>query len=112
MVLVLGLYMKKYNLTFLIRVNGGKYRELLNLLELELSNTKLEGCSNRAIYQSIEDLNAITFVEQWNDLKLLKSSFKSPRFIYIMGAIKNLSDDWTMEVLESLEVKELKTLTI
>lgn len=104
--------MKKFNLHFSIRVSGGKYRELLNILELELKNEKLKGCVERSIYQSVEDLNVITFVEEWNDFKLLKSSFQESRFKYILGAVKNLSDEWTMEVLENIEVKDLKTFTI
>ena len=104
--------MKKYNLYFSIKVSGGKYRELLNILELELKNEKLKGCIERSIYQSVEDLNVITFIEEWDDFKLLKSSFQSPRFRYIVGAVKNLADHWSMEVLEPKEVKELKALAI
>ena len=104
--------MKTYYLRFSSQVCGGKYRELLNMLELELRNEKLKGCIDRSVYQSVEDLNDITFVEEWNDFKLLKSSFQSPRFRYIVGAVKNLADHWSMEVLEPKEVKELKALAI
>ena len=68
--------------------------------------------SRRAIFQSIEDLNSITYVEEWNDLVLLKSSFKGSRFNFIFGAVKNLADEWEMEVLENMKVKDLESLTI
>jgi quinol monooxygenase YgiN len=104
--------MKKYILHFSIKVNGSKYRELLNILEVELTSVKLQGCLERAIFQSIEDLNSITYVEEWNDLVLLKSSFKGSRFNFIFGAVKNLADEWEMEVLENMKIKDLDSLTI
>ena len=106
------LYVKTYYLHFSSKVSGGKYRELLNILELELKNEMLKGCVDRSIYQSVEDLNVITFIEEWNDFKLLKSSFQSSTFKYMLGAIKNLTDNWSIEVLETKEVKELKTIGI
>jgi len=104
--------MKKFILHFSIKVNGSKYRELLNILEIERKSEKYKGCLERTIFQSIEDLNSLTYVEEWSDLELLKSSFQGSRFNFIFGAVKNLADEWSMEVLENMEVKEIESLTI
>ena len=98
--------MQKFNLHFSIQVLGSKYRELLNVLESEQRMQLPEGCLSRNTFQSIENLNELSYLETWNDLKLLESSISSDRFRYLLGAVKNLSQDWSVEVSEKIEIDQ------
>jgi len=102
--------MKKYNLHFSIKVLGSKYRELLNILETEQQLELPSGCLSRTIYQSIEDLNSLSYLEGWKDLELLENSMKRDRYEYVVGAIKNLSQDWSIEVFEQIEIDKFQKI--
>ncbi|MCA0933656.1 hypothetical protein LCM02_14420 [Lutimonas saemankumensis] len=100
--------MKKFNLHFSIKVLGSKYRELLNILETEQQSVLPSGCISRTIYQSIENLNSLSYLERWEDLDLLKKSMEGDRYEYVVGAIKNLSQDWSIEVFEQIEINKFQ----
>ena len=100
--------MKKFNLHFSIKVLGSKYRELLNILETEQQSELPSGCLSRTIYQSIENLNELSYLEVWDDLDVLKKSMEGDRYEYVVGAIKNLSQDWSIEVFEQIEIDKFQ----
>lgn len=103
--------MKKYNLHFSIEVLGSKYRELLNLLESEQQSELTSGCLSRTVYQSIDNLNSISYLETWDDLGLLEKSMQEDRYNYVLGAVKNLSENWSMDIYEKIEMnKNQKTV--
>ena len=102
--------MKKYNLHFSIKVLGSKYRELLNILETEQDLLLPSGCLSRTVYQSIEDLNSLSYLEVWENLELLENSMKGDRYEYVVGAIKNLSQDWSIEVFEQIEIDKFQKI--
>jgi len=96
--------MQKFNLHFSIQVLGSKYRELLKILESEQNRNLPKGCLSRTTFQSIENLNELSYLEVWEDLRLLKESMSGERYQYLLGAVKNLSADWSVEVTEKIEL--------
>ena len=99
--------MQKFNLHFSIQVLGSKYRELLKILESEQNRNLPKGCLSRTTFQSIDNLNELSYLEVWDDLSLLKESMSGKRYQYLLGAVKNLSADWSVEVTEKIEIEHV-----
>lgn len=98
--------MQKFNLHFSIQVAGSKYREMLNILESEQKMPLPQGCLSRTTFQSIENLNELSYLETWDSLKLLKASMSSERYEYLLGAVMNLCHEWSVEVSEKIEIDQ------
>lgn len=99
--------MHKFNLHFSIHVLGSKYRELLKIFETEQNLELPKGCLSRTTFQSIDNLNELSYLEVWDDLNLLKESMSGKRYQYLLGAIKNLSADWSVEISEKIEINHV-----
>lgn len=87
----------------MITVLGSKYRELLNILEREQQRSLPKGCREKRIFQCVDDLNVINYQEVWDDLDLLIESMRDTRFEFVSSAIKTLSSNWNIEILEPVE---------
>ena len=85
---------------------GSKYRELLNLLESEQRSDLPIGCDSRTIYQSLATLTALSYVEIWDDLGLLEKSMQEDRYNYVLGAVRNLSENWSIDIYEQIEINK------
>jgi quinol monooxygenase YgiN len=98
--------MQKFNLHFSIQVAGGKYREMLNILEAEQEVPLQKGCLSRSTFQSIRNLNELSYLEVWEDFRLLEKSMSSERYEYLLGAVMNLCHEWSVEIYEKIEIDQ------
>ena len=102
--------MEKYQLQFIIHVEGSKYREFMNLMEKQVKLTKPFGCTSRMISQSIEDNNVFDYTENWSDLDDLQLYLQSSDFKTLNGAIKLLTNIRHSHLQVCKELEEVKVL--
>ena len=104
--------MKKYGLQFILNVYDSKYRELVNVLDRELSLVKPIGCHYRMAFQSLKKVNQFEFKEEWTDLNLMKSYLDSLPFHSLKGGFELLCEVSQFQVYEYEVIEEFNDKTI
>lgn len=90
---------------FDLTVRNSKYRELLNILERELSREIPYGCQERKVLQSLDDMNVFNFKLLWHDHTSMNTYLNSHDFKVLNGGLTTLCDKLEFEVFESHRIK-------
>ena len=90
-----------------ITVSNTKYRELLNMIEKELSRPIPFGCSKRDVLQSLDDIHSFTYSLHWNSPSSLTDYLESTDYKAFKGGLNVLSSDIEFSVFEPKEVSTL-----
>ncbi len=71
----------------------GKAEEFKNLTKELIEETRKEnGCIEYNLYEDMENVNLLTFVEKWEDMACLKAHFEAPHFKKIIPQLGDLRD--------------------
>lgn len=90
---------------FDLTVRNSKYRELLNILERELARKIPQGCQEREVLQSLDNMNAFNFKLHWHDHSSMHSYLNSNEFKVLNGGLTTLCDKLEFEVYEPHRIK-------
>jgi len=96
----------KYKIQFILEVYDSKYRELVNVLEKEISKERPVGCSSRMAMQSLKDINIFEYSEEWSDLPNLSLHINGNIFKSLKGGFHVLTDIKHFSISKIDELKE------